>query len=227
MNYTTQESDSAVVLNPAAPPAATVIWLHGLGADGYDFVPIVSELGLPGTTPVRFVFPHAAQRPVTINNGFVMRAWYDIKGLDRSGPEDEQGIRESEHIVRTYIEREIAAGISAERIALAGFSQGGAMALQTGLRHGERLAGVAVLSAYLPLASSLAAEASPANRDVPILMCHGQDDPIVPLALAEASRDMLRAQGYPVDWRVYPMAHQVCMPQIEHISAWLQDVLRL
>jgi phospholipase/carboxylesterase len=222
MPYTTHESADAVVLNPSVSATAAVIWLHGLGADGFDFVPIVNELRLPATLPVRFVFPHAAPRPVTINNGFVMRAWYDILGFGAGRPEDEAGIRQSEEVVRQYVEREVAGGIATGRIVIAGFSQGGAIALQAGLRYPQRLAGIMALSTYLPLRATVTSEASGANRDVPILMCHGLRDPIVPAELGKASRDALQALGYPVEWQSYPMEHQVCMEEVVDISNWLQ-----
>jgi phospholipase/carboxylesterase len=222
MTYTTRESPEAVVLTPAAAPVAAVIWLHGLGADGFDFAPIVDELRLPATLPVRFIFPHAAPRPVTINNGYVMRAWYDIKGFGPERAEDDAGIRESEAVVKRYIEQEIAQGIPPGKIVIAGFSQGGAIALQTALRYQQRLAGVMALSTYLPLAGSLPAEASAANRDVPILMCHGVRDPVVPPQMGEASRDALQVLGYRVEWRTYPMEHSVCMEEIADLSKWLQ-----
>lgn len=222
MPYTTQESTDAVVLTPAAAAGAAVIWLHGLGADGFDFVPIVDELRLPATLPVRFIFPHAASRPVTINNGYVMRAWYDIKGFGPERAEDDAGIRESEGVVKRYIEQQIAQGIPASKIVIAGFSQGGAIALQTALRYQQRLAGVMALSTYLPLAGSLPAEASAANRDVPILMCHGVHDPVVPAKMGEASRDALQGLGYRVEWRTYPMEHSVCMEEVADIAKWLQ-----
>jgi len=222
MPYTTRESADAVVLTPATAPVAAVIWLHGLGADGFDFVPIVDELRLPPTLPVRFIFPHAAPRPVTINNGYVMRAWYDIKGFGPERAEDEAGIRESEAVVKRYIEQEIAQGIPAGKIVLAGFSQGGAIALQAALRQQQRLAGVMALSTYLPLAASLPTEASAANRDVPILMCHGVQDPVVPAKMGEASRDALQMLGYSIEWRSYPMEHSVCMEEVADISKWLQ-----
>lgn len=220
--YTTRESADTVVLTPAAAPVAAVIWLHGLGADGFDFVPIVDELRLPATLPVRFIFPHAAPRPVTINNGYVMRAWYDIKGFGPERAEDDAGIRESEVVVKRYIEQEIAQGIPADKIVIAGFSQGGAIALQTALRYQQRLAGVMALSTYLPLAASLPAEASVANRDVPILMCHGVQDPIVPVQMGEASRDALQRLGYRIEWRTYPMEHSVCMEEVVDLSNWMR-----
>lgn len=222
MAYKTNESAENVVLEPAAAADAAVIWLHGLGADGHDFVPMVQELRLPPTLAVRFIFPHARARPVTINNGFVMRAWYDIKGLGPGSAEDEAGIRESGDVVRRYIEEENARGVASERIVIAGFSQGGAIALSAALRHPQRLAGVMALSTYLPLRDSLAAEASPANRDVPILMCHGLRDQMVPATLGKASRDMLQGLGYPVEWQAYPMEHSVCMEEVLDISKWLQ-----
>jgi phospholipase/carboxylesterase len=225
MPYTTKETAEAVVLNPAVPATATVIWLHGLGADGFDFVPIVPELRLPDSLPVRFIFPHAQPRPVTINNGFVMRAWYDILGLGPGRTEDEAGIRGSERIVSGYVDREVAAGIPTSRIVVAGFSQGGAIALQTGLRYPQRLAGVLALSTYLPLHQSLPQEASPANKTVPIFMAHGLRDGIVPAELGRTSRDSLQALGYAIEWQSYPMEHQVCMEEVVDVSRWLQKVL--
>jgi phospholipase/carboxylesterase len=225
MPYTATETESAVTLEPATKPTATVIWLHGLGADGHDFVPIVDELHLPQSLPVRFIFPHARQRPVTINNGFVMRAWYDIKGLGRDGPEDDAGIRESAEVVRDYIAAEVARGIRSTRIVIAGFSQGGAIALHLSVRHAEPLAGVMALSTYLPLRASLEQEATAANRSIPILMCHGTQDPMVPLPMGEWSRDFLTQLGYRVDWRTYPMQHSVCLEEVNDISRWLQDRL--
>ena len=221
MAYTSQESADAVVLNPGAPATSAVIWLHGLGADGFDFVPIVNELRLPATLAARFVFPHATPRPVTINNGFVMRAWYDITGFGPERAEDDAGIRESDGVVRKYIEQQIAQGIPASKIVIAGFSQGGAIAFQTGLRYPQRLAGIMALSTYLPLRASLESEASAANRDVPILMCHGAHDGVVPLSLGETSRDILVKLGYRIDWRSYPMAHQVCLEEVMDVSKWL------
>jgi phospholipase/carboxylesterase len=225
MRYTKNETSDSVVLAPAAAATASVIWLHGLGADGNDFVPIVPELQLPESLPVRFVFPHAAMRAVTINSGYVMRAWYDIKGVALSAAEDEVGIRESENRVRDYIQRELAAGIAANKIVIAGFSQGGAIALQTALRYPQRLAGVMALSTYLPLRSTLATEVSRENRDVPILMCHGRQDPVVPMQLGAASRDALNTLGFAVEWQEYAMEHSVCMEEIVQIGQWLRSRL--
>jgi phospholipase/carboxylesterase len=206
-------------------PGAAVIWMHGLGADGHDFEPIVPELGLPDSLPVRFVFPHAPMRPVTINAGMVMRAWYDVGGQGGTRREDEQGVRASQRAIEALIEREKKRGLTAGEIVLAGFSQGGAMALQTGLRHPERLAGLLALSSFLPLPDTLAAEASPANRDVPIFMAHGTHDPLIPVSRARDSRDRLLAPGYRVQWREYPMAHAVCAEEIADLSAWLRRIL--
>ena len=222
MKHSQNESADAVVLEPGASAEASVIWLHGLGADGHDFVPIVQELRLPDTPAVRFTFPHAPVRPVTINNGMRMRAWYDILALSGPARHDESGIRASIALLDDLIRRERERGIAANRIVVAGFSQGGAIALCGALRYPERLAGIMALSTYLPLADQLASEASAANRDLPILMCHGTQDPVLPLQMGEASRDRLAALGFPVEWHAYPMQHQVCLPEIEHIAAWLR-----
>lgn len=222
MTYRIQEFADAVILAPAAPVSASVIWLHGLGADGHDFVPIVPELKLPPSPGVRFVFPHAAIRPVTLNMGMRMRAWYDIKTLTAEGRTDEAGLRESIARVGALIAAERTFGIASERIVIAGFSQGGATALHAALRHPEPLAGVLALSCYLPLQAALAAELADANQAMPILMCHGQQDPVLPIALGRAARDWLRAAGYRVEWKEYPMQHQVCLPEIQDIAAWLR-----
>jgi phospholipase/carboxylesterase len=203
-------------------PRAAIIWLHGLGADGHDFEPIVPELSLPPATAVRFVFPHAPIQAVTINGGARMRAWYDI-GHD--GRQDAAGIRASQSRVEALIARERGRGVAAHRIVLAGFSQGGAIALQTGLRHPDPLAGVLALSTYLPLADTLEKEASAAARDVPIFMAHGVEDPLIPLARAAQSRDRLSALGYRVEWHEYPMPHSVCAEEIRDIGVWLQRTL--
>jgi phospholipase/carboxylesterase len=199
-----------------------VIWLHGLGADGHDFEPIVPELGLE--RPVRFIFPHAPIRPVTINMGMRMRAWYDIFQFG-GGPEDAAGIRDSQKILEGLIAEETRRGLTPKQIVLAGFSQGGAIVLQTGLRHPERLAGILALSTYVPLASTLEAEASPANRDIPIFMAHGEFDDLIPIRRAEASRELLVRLGYKVEWHSYPMPHSVCAPEIADIAKFLAQVL--
>jgi len=221
MRYLQTDDDQAVTVAPKGGSQAAVIWLHGLGADGYDFVPLVPELRLPEELGVRFVFPHAPARPVTINNGFVMRAWYDIKGLSAQGPQDEEGIAQSQSLVQDLIVREVAQGIDVRRIAIAGFSQGGAIALHSALRYPQRLAGVLALSTYLPLHDNLAREAAAANRDVPIFMCHGTGDPVLPLQLGEMSRDYLNALGYQVEWKQYSMRHEVSAQEVADISAWL------
>ena len=209
----------------APQPAYSVIWMHGLGADGNDFVPIVPELGLNGLA-IRFIFPHAPLRPVTINGGYVMRAWYDIGYQDLSLKEDENGVRESQLAVEQLIAREIARGLPVRRIVLAGFSQGGAMALHCGLRYPKRLAGVIALSTYLPLPDKVEAELGDANRDLPILMCHGTQDPVVPLRLAQASCRRLLTLGFPVEWREYGMPHSVCAEEIDTIGEWLRRLAR-
>jgi len=206
-------------------PVATIIVLHGLGADGSDFVPVAEALDLSAVGSVRFVFPHAPVRPVTINGGYRMRAWYDILGADLQRREDEAGLRESQRAVAALIDRERERGIAANRIVLAGFSQGCAMTLLTGLRYPERLAGLAGLSGYLPLAASTAAERSEANRDVPVFLAHGMQDPIVAPQRGEASRDALVALGHEVEWHAYPMEHSVCPQEIGHLNAWLLRVL--
>jgi phospholipase/carboxylesterase len=205
-------------------PTAAVIWLHGLGADGHDFEPIVPELGLPASKPVRFIFPNAPQRPVTINMGMRMRAWYDILQMG-GGPEDEAGIRESQGLLEKLIAAQQQKGIPARKIVLAGFSQGGAIVLQTALRHAERLAGVMALSTYLPLQGKLDKERSAMNSDLPIFMAHGSYDPMIPTVRAMQSRDALQALGYPVEWREYPMPHSVCPEEIADIAAFLLRIL--
>jgi len=214
-----------IEIETAPNPVASIVWLHGLGADGNDFVPIVDELDLPAGMPIRFVFPHAPMMPVTINDGYVMRAWYDVSldGIDRRP--DAAGIRQSQASIERLLRREIERGSRPERIVLAGFSQGGAITLQTGLRFPERLAGLMVLSSYLPLAETLAAEAAPANANVPIFVAHGEYDAVVPLELGSRSADRLREAGYPVDWHAYPMQHSVCAQEIVDIGRWLKRVL--
>ncbi len=214
-----------IELNPAAAPRATVIVLHGLGADGTDFLSLADELKLGAVGPVRYLFPRAPVRPVTINGGHVMRAWYDILGADLVRREDEAGLRESIGLVERLIAREVARGVPARRIVLAGFSQGSAITLAAGLRHPERLAGLAGLSGYLPLATSTAAERHPANRDTPVFLAHGRSDGVVPLARGTASRDLLLQLGQPVEWHDYPMEHSVCAAEVQALQAWLVGVL--
>ena len=202
-------------------PLWSVVWLHGLGADGHDFAPIVPELVRPGWPPLRFVFPHAPVRPVTINNGVRMRAWYDILGLEIAQRQDESGVRESIGFVDQLIEREAERGIPSERVFVAGFSQGGAIALAAGLRHPRPLAGVIALSTYLPIAQHSDAERSEANRALPVFMAHGDQDPVVGHALGVMSRDYLQRMGHPVDWHSYPMPHAVCPEEIADLSRWI------
>ncbi len=218
-----------IEIETATKPVAAVIWMHGLGADGNDFAPIVPELDLGGLPAVRFVFPHAPMMPVTINNGYVMRAWYDVSFGDLEGKArqaDEKGVRASQAAIGRLIARENQRGIASRQLVVAGFSQGGAIALQLGLRHSERLAGIMALSTYLPLAASVPAEASAANKDVPIFYAHGTQDPVIPFAMATASRDKLAELGYAVEWHEYPMQHSVCVEEVASISAWLRGVLR-
>jgi phospholipase/carboxylesterase len=214
----------ALVIEPAQQASASVIWLHGLGADGHDFEPIVPELGL-GDAAVRFIFPHAPERPVTVNMGYVMRAWYDITAADLSQGQDEAGTRESEQLLQAWIEHEMEKGIPAQRIILAGFSQGGAIVLHTGLRYPQRLGGIMALSSYLPLADTVADEKHAANAEVPIFMAHGNEDPVIPLAFAEQSRDQLTALGHQVEWHEYSMPHSVCMEEVKAIGEWLGRLL--
>ena len=215
-----------IEIESAPAPTAAVIWMHGLGADGHDFAPIVRELDLTGCHGIRFVFPHAETMPVTINNGYVMRAWYDILGMDLVRREDAQGLRASQQRINDLIEREIERGIPAEHIVLAGFSQGCAMTLQTGLRYPQPLAGLMCLSGYLPLADTIAEERHAANQNVPIFMAHGRGDSVVLINRAEASRDHLQSLGYTIEWHEYLMQHSVCAEEIDDISRWLQRVLK-
>jgi phospholipase/carboxylesterase len=215
-----------IEIETAPQPEAAVIWLHGLGADGNDFVPIVDELDLLGMPALRFVFPNAPMRPVTINGGMVMRAWYDITSLDfAAGEEDEAGIRDSSAILTRLITRETARGIAEQRIVAAGFSQGGAIVLHGGLRHPARLAGVLALSTYLPLRASFAAEAADANRDMPIFMAHGVQDAVIPFAHARQSCEQLRQSQYRIEWHEYPVDHGVCVEEIRDLNAWLRGCL--
>lgn len=221
----TEELLECVEAGAGSDARASVIWLHGLGADGHDFEPIVPELRLPASLPVRFVFPHAPVRPVTLNGGMAMRAWYDIIALGGNAQQDEQGIRQSEAQVHALIRRENERGIATGQIVLAGFSQGGAIALHTGVRYPERLAGIMGLSTYLPLAESVAAERSSVNAQTPVFMAHGTEDPVLPVQLGQRSREQLESLSYAVEWHDYPMQHAVCLEEIQAIGAWLQRVL--
>ena len=202
-------------------PRYSIVWLHGLGADGHDFEPIVPELVAREWPSLRFVFPHAPVRPVTINNGMAMRAWYDIKGADIASRQDESGVRESVAQLDALIARETERGVPAERVFVAGFSQGGAIALAGGVRHAQALAGIVALSTYLPIAEKTAGERHAANAKLPIFMAHGSHDPVVPQPLGASSRDHLRTLGYTIDWHSYPMAHQVCAEEIADLRQWL------
>jgi len=207
-------------------PQISVIVLHGLGADGNDFVPVVNELDLTGLPGIRFIFPHANTMPVSINGGYVMRAWYDIVHTDLGRQEDEKGLRASQLQVEALIAREKARGIPAHRIVLAGFSQGCAMTLQTGLRHPEKLGGLLCLSGYVPLADKVAAERTEVSKQTPIFLVHGRMDPVIPVQRAIASRDLLVQLGYNVEWHEYPMQHSLCQEEIVHMGAWLKKVLQ-
>lgn len=215
----------SIELQTADNPQRAVIWMHGLGADGHDFAPIVPELDLTGVPATRFVFPHANIQPVTINGGMAMRAWYDILITDIGRQEDETGIRASEKLIHALIAREIERGIDSKHIVLAGFSQGCAMTLHTGLRYDRPLAGLMALSGYLPLASSFEAERHPANQDTRIFMAHGIQDPVIEVGRAEASYRQLQQAGYDVQWRTYPMPHSVCPQEIHDIGTFLREVL--
>lgn len=215
----------AVEIQTGADPEATVLWLHGLGADGHDFAPIVPDLAAAADRPLRFVFPHAPVRPVTINGGMAMRAWYDIFGFDRQALQDEAGIRASEGAVGALIRRENARGIPAERIVLGGFSQGGAIALFSGPRYPQRLAGIMGLSCYMPLESAFAAERAVANQSTPLFLAHGTQDPVVDVRLGSSARQLLQAAGYPLEWHTYSMPHAICPQEVADIASWLGRVL--
>jgi phospholipase/carboxylesterase len=214
-----------ITVETAPNPGAAVIWLHGLGADGHDFVPIVDQMDLASLGGVRFVFPHAPKIPVTINGGMVMRAWYDITAMNIVGREDAPGMHRSQAQILELIDQQKAAGIPARRIVLAGFSQGCAMTLLTGLRYPERLAGLLCLSGYLPLATQTAAQRNPANNDVPIFLAHGTYDPVVPIAAALMARTTMAALGYTLQWHDYPMQHAVCAEEIDDVARWFGEVL--
>jgi phospholipase/carboxylesterase len=216
---------NAVVVQPSRSAEASVIWLHGLGADGHDFEPIVPHLGPEITERTRFVFPHAPERPVTINGGYVMRAWYDVVDADIARRADADGVRESEKILHGYIEGEIADGIPPERIVVAGFSQGGAIALHGGLRYRQRLAGVLGMSCYLPLLTAIADGPTLANATTPMFMAHGTQDPVIPVQAGKQSYDHLKSLDYDIEWHTYPIPHSVCLEEIEDAARWLLRVL--
>jgi phospholipase/carboxylesterase len=220
MTYRHVATAEGVTLEPPTA-GASVIWLHGLGADGNDFVPIVPELRQPAQAAIRYVFPHAEVRPVTLNNGYPMRAWYDIKSLDPAGRADALGLEQSVARITALIDRERAAGVPADRIVVAGFSQGGAVAFQTALAYPETLGGLLALSTYLPRPEYLETRLAAANRGLPILMCHGTQDPVVVPSMATLARDWLTLHGYAIDWRTYPMPHSVCPAEIADIGRWL------
>jgi len=216
---------TAIEIETGPSPQASVIILHGLGASGDDFVPVCEQMDLRAVGDVRYVLPHAPMRPVTLNNGLVMPAWYDIAALSGPAREDEAGLRASQAIVESLIAREVQRGVASARIVLGGFSQGCAMALLTGLRQRDKLAGIVGLSGYLPLADKTAAERNAANQDTPIFLAHGRFDPMIALPRAIASRDALVALGYPVQWHEYPMEHSVCLPEIEDLRRFLVETL--
>ncbi len=216
----------AVRVETGDHPTHTILWMHGLGADGNDFVPIVKQLKLPPDIHIRFIFPHAPTQAITINNGFVMRAWYDIYDLNHNGKEDEAGIKSSQLAINSLIAEEVKHGIKIENIVLAGFSQGGAIALQTGLQQAENLAGILALSCYLPLAAEWVTGTNKFNSKIPILMLHGHNDSVIPITLAEKSKDQLCTLGCDVEWHAYEMEHSVCDEEIIAIGNWLKRVLR-
>lgn len=215
----------SVIVETGPKPLFTIIWMHGLGADGHDFEPLVPELVERDMPALRFVFPHAPVRPVTLNNGYRMRAWYDIVGIDRRSAEDFAGMQATADAVRKLIGRENDAGVATDRMVLAGFSQGGAMALHIATRFDATFAGVIALSCYLPLAKELAARRHPANQSTPIFMAHGTQDPVVPHVFGEESRHALQSAGYPVEWHSYPMGHQLCEPEVADIRAFLKRLV--
>jgi phospholipase/carboxylesterase len=222
------EIDAVEIQTGVGEPLGSVIWLHGLGADGHDFEAIVPELRLPTELPLRFIFPHAPVRPVTINNGMSMRAWYDILSLDRGGPADDAGVRESGRLVEQLIASEQSKGIAADKIVVAGFSQGGAIALHAALRSKQKLAGLMALSTYLPITHAFEEEVvhsvDSGNIKLPIFMAHGSLDPVLPMALGRESADLLLEHGFNVEWHDYQMAHSVCAEEIDDIRSWLLSV---
>ena len=216
---------ACVEVESAMPVSASVIWMHGLGADGHDFEPIVPELQLPAELGVRFIFPHAPAIPITINSGMVMPAWYDIRSMDLSTRNDEAGVRNSGSAIEALLRREMERGMPAERIVLAGFSQGGAMASFVALRFPERLAGLILLSTYLVCAESLELERSAANQGLPVFQAHGSQDPMVTPDRGQAARERLEGLGHPLEWHSYPMQHEVCLPEIRALGSWISALL--
>ena len=214
-----------VELETGRSPTGSVIWMHGLGADGHDFEPIVPEITQRGERALRFIFPHAPIRPVTINGGYPMRAWYDIAAIDRRTAEDESGIRTSQAVIDTLVRHENSRGIASERIVLAGFSQGGALAMFAGTRYAEKLAGIMGLSCYLLLERQLLTERSAVNLSTPVFLAHGTQDPVVPVTLGEHARQVLQAAGYTIEWHAYEMPHSLCPQEVTDIAAWLRGVL--
>ncbi len=219
------EQLNAVIVEPKSSHKSSIIWLHGLGANGHDFEPVVPELKLPAKSGIRFIFPHAPVRPVTINGGMVMRAWYDVRNTDLRKQEDSQSIHQSSQLINQYIQQEIDSGIPANRIILAGFSQGGAIALHCGLRYPDKLAGLLVLSSYLPLPEIFSDQANKPEQCPPILMLHGEYDPVIPVDSGETSAEFLQNHGFQVDWRTYHMDHAVCLEEIRDIGMWIQERL--
>jgi len=216
-----------IIIDSKTPATHAIIWLHGLGADGYDFSPMAPQFQQLIQTPIRFIFPHAPLRPVTLNGGYVMRAWYDITGLDLDAREDRIGLNETSKTLDQLIEEQVASGIPSENIFLAGFSQGSASVLYGGLRYPKKLAGIIGLSGYLPFYRTLAQEANPTNQQTPIFLAHGLSDPIVPILWAELSRKMLQELNYPLEWHAYPMAHQVCNEEILDLAKWIVRELKI
>lgn len=227
MRESTPTKLETIVINPKTKPLASVIWLHGLGADGNDFAPIVPQLGLPSDLPARFIFPHAPMQPVTINNGYVMRAWYDIVSLEDVRHADPQGIHASVSLVKNLIEHEVEAGIPANKIIVGGFSQGSVIALTIGLTYQTRLAGIIALSGYLPFGDQVMANASQENKSIPIFLAHGTEDTVVPYALGTNTKEILTKNHYSVAWHNYAMPHSVCLQEVRDIGAWLVQILQL
>ena len=223
MDY--KKDEDAIIIKPPSRHDSSVIWLHGLGADGHDFEPVIPELGLPVDHGIQFIFPNAPVRPVTINGGMAMRAWYDVRAVDLSREEDEEAIHESGKLLHDYISSEMESGIPSDRILIAGFSQGGAITLFGGMRFPHKLAGILALSCYLPLPEQIIPAEKSAQGDIPVMMMHGTFDPVIPVSQGQASRDLLRQSGYSVGWQEYTMQHGVCPRQIIDIGDWLHEVL--